>query len=95
MIHFLLGLVGQHSLSSLRVVFWNDANGSTFYLKPVGGDLLESHDLVIEDCTVGRNFQNQEFVHIFHLLHILHLFRWFMHEGCCHELEVEEGVFST
>ena len=35
-----------------RVVFWNDANGSTFYLVPVGGDLLESHDLVIEDCTV-------------------------------------------
>merc|ERR550539_1298386 len=26
-----------------RVVFWNDANGSTFYLKPVGEDLLESH----------------------------------------------------
>jgi len=35
-----------------RVVFWNDANGSTFYLKPVGGEFIESHDLVIEDCTV-------------------------------------------
>ena len=44
-------------LSSLRVVFWNDANGSTFYLKPVGGEILESHDLVIEDCTVRRNFE--------------------------------------
>ena len=37
----------------------------------------------------------EEFVHIFHLLHILEVFRWFMHEGCCHELEVEEVVCST
>ena len=72
----------------VRVVFWNDANGSTFYLKPVGGDLLESHDLVIEDCTVRGICQKSQKT-------LCTFFRWFMHGGCCHALEVEEVVCST
>ena len=35
-----------------RVVFWNDANGSTFVLSPVGSEGLEKHPLIVEDCTV-------------------------------------------
>lgn len=35
-----------------RVVYWNDSNGSTFVLSHIGGDDLNSHQLVIEDCTV-------------------------------------------
>ena len=38
--------------SARRVVFWNDANGSTFVLSPVGSAGLEKHPLVVEDCTV-------------------------------------------
>ena len=38
-----------------RVVFWNDANGSTFVLSPVGSAGLEKHPLVVEDCTVTDN----------------------------------------
>ena len=38
--------------SARRVVFWNDANGSTFVLSPVGSVGLEKHPLVVEDCTV-------------------------------------------
>ena len=38
-----------------RVVFWNDANGSTFVLSPVGSTGLEKHPLVVEDCTVTDN----------------------------------------
>jgi len=33
-----------------RVVYWNDANGSTFVLSPVGS--ISNTALVIEDCTV-------------------------------------------
>jgi len=35
-----------------RVVFWNDANGSAFVLSNVGNEGIESHPLVVEDCTV-------------------------------------------
>ena len=41
--------------SARRVVFWNDANGSTFVLSPVGSAGLEKHPLVVEDCTVTDN----------------------------------------
>ena len=33
-------------------MYWNDSNGSTFVLSHIGGDVLNSHPLVIEDCTV-------------------------------------------
>ena len=36
-----------------RTVFWNDGNGSSFVLSPVGSESLEKHDLVVEDCTVS------------------------------------------
>ena len=49
---------------------------------------LESHDLVIEDCTVRRICQKSPNT-------FCSFFRWFMQGGCCHELEVEEGVCST
>ena len=39
-------------VTSRRVVFWNDANGSAFVLSPVGSEGLEKHPLVVEDCTV-------------------------------------------
>ena len=35
-----------------RVLYWQDCNGSTFVLSPLGGDSLNSHPLVVEDCTV-------------------------------------------
>ena len=36
-----------------RVVFWNDANGSTFVLSPVGVDEGEEEtELIVEHCTV-------------------------------------------
>ena len=35
-----------------RVVYWNDSNGSTFVLSHIGGGVLNSHPLIIEDCTV-------------------------------------------
>ena len=35
-----------------RIVFWQDSNGSTFVLTRLGSDELNSHPLVIEDCTV-------------------------------------------
>ena len=35
-----------------NVIYWNDSNGSTFVLSHIGGDDLNSHPLVIEDCTV-------------------------------------------
>merc|ERR1719264_653611 len=31
-----------------RVVYWNDANGSTFVLSPLGG-VDESHSVIVED----------------------------------------------
>ena len=34
-----------------RVVYWQDCNGSTFVLSPIGGE-DESHPLIVEDCTV-------------------------------------------
>jgi len=35
-----------------RVVYWNDANGSTFVMAKIGNDWFEDHDIVVEDCTV-------------------------------------------
>ena len=35
-----------------RVVYWQDSNGSTFVLSPLGGESLNTHPLVVEDCTV-------------------------------------------
>ena len=35
-----------------RVVFWQDSNGSTFVLTQLGSENINSHPLVIEDCTV-------------------------------------------
>ena len=32
-----------------RVVYWNDSNGSTFVLTPIG---VFDHPLVVEDCTI-------------------------------------------
>ena len=36
----------------IRVVYWNDANGSTFVMAKIGNDWFEDHDIVVEDCTV-------------------------------------------
>jgi len=41
-----------NGLGMRRVVFWQDSNGSTFVLTPIGSDNLNSHSLIIEDCTV-------------------------------------------
>ena len=36
-----------------RVVYWNDCNGSTFVLTPIGSDDdFSSHPVIVEDCTV-------------------------------------------
>ena len=35
-----------------RVVYWQDGNGSTFVLSPMGKEDLNTHPLVVEDCTV-------------------------------------------
>ena len=35
-----------------RVVYWNDANGSTFVLSPIGNLGDDSRPLIVEDCTV-------------------------------------------
>ena len=35
-----------------RVVYWQDSNGSTFVLSPLGEENINSHPLVVEDCTV-------------------------------------------
>jgi len=35
-----------------RVVYWNDANGSTFVLAKIGNEIFENHDIIVEDCTV-------------------------------------------
>ena len=40
-------------IKSRRVVFWNDANGSTFVLSSLGSEELEKHPMIVEDCTVG------------------------------------------
>ena len=58
-----------------RVVYWQDSNGSTFVLSPLGGDSLNSHPLVVEDCTVVyarakvgcyliRGPRNQKLIHL-------------------------------
>ena len=39
-------------LISTRVVYWNDANGSTFVLAKIGNEIFENHDIIVEDCTV-------------------------------------------
>ena len=33
-------------------MFWNDSNGSTFVLSHIGTPVLNTHPLIIEDCTV-------------------------------------------
>merc|ERR1712117_165492 len=35
-----------------RVVYWQDGNGSTFVLTPLGSEQLNTHTLIVEDCTV-------------------------------------------
>ena len=35
-----------------RVVYWQDGNGSTFVLSRIGNEDLNTHPLVVEDCTV-------------------------------------------
>ena len=35
-----------------RVVYWQDGNGSTFVLSSMGNEVLNTHPLVVEDCTV-------------------------------------------
>ena len=35
-----------------RIVFWNDSNGSTFVFSHIGTPVLNTHPLIIEDCTV-------------------------------------------
>ena len=40
------------TLISTRVVYWNDANGSTFVLAKIGNEMFENHDIIVEDCTV-------------------------------------------
>ena len=33
-------------------MYWQDANGSTFVLSSLGDENLNTHPLVVEDCTV-------------------------------------------
>ena len=35
-----------------RTVLWQDGNGSSFVLTPLGGENLNSHPLVVENVTV-------------------------------------------
>lgn len=35
-----------------RVVYWNDSNGSTFVLTPIGKEGFDKKTIVVEDCTV-------------------------------------------
>ena len=35
-----------------RVVYWNDSNGSTFVLTPIGKDGFDKKSVIVEDCTV-------------------------------------------
>ena len=36
----------------LYVMYWQDGNGSTFVLSRIGNEDLNTHPLVVEDCTV-------------------------------------------
>ena len=38
---------------TIRVVYWNDANGSTFVMAKIGNEWFEDHDIIVEDCTVS------------------------------------------
>ena len=50
-------------LISTRVVYWNDANGSTFVLAKIGNEMFENHDIIVEDCTVRTiAIQRQSFI---------------------------------
>ena len=50
-------------LISTRVVYWNDANGSTFVLAKIGNEIFENHDIIVEDCTVRTYiFLRQSFI---------------------------------
>ena len=35
-----------------RVVIWNDSNGSSFVLSHIGSKSINSHPLIVADCTV-------------------------------------------
>ena len=35
-----------------RVVLWNDSNGSSFVLSHIGSESINSHPVIVEDCTV-------------------------------------------
>ena len=35
-----------------RVVIWNDSNGASFVLSHIGSDRINTHPLIVEDCTV-------------------------------------------
>lgn len=50
--HYDQGCLLEILINNLRVVYWNDANGSTFVMAKIGNDWFEDHDIVVEDCTV-------------------------------------------
>ena len=50
--HYDQGFFLEILINNLRVVYWNDANGSTFVMAKIGNDWFEDHDIVVEDCTV-------------------------------------------
>ena len=50
--HYDQGFLLEILINNLRVVYWNDANGSTFVMAKIGNDWFEDHDIVVEDCTV-------------------------------------------
>ena len=62
-----------------RVVYWQDSNGSTFVLSPLGGDSFNEHPLVVEDCTViyARAKVGWLIVISQHLTSLVHSPRWF------------------
>ena len=35
-----------------RVVLWNDSNGSSFVMSHIGSESINSHPVIVEDCTV-------------------------------------------
>ena len=43
----------ENIIIMIRVVYWNDANGSTFVMAKIGNDWFEDHDIIVEDCTVS------------------------------------------
>ena len=45
-----------------RVVFWKDSNGSTFKLSHIGSPGLNTHPLIVEDCTVVYSRSHYHYV---------------------------------